>query len=207
MTCLQFRRGVPLPSNRHHRRNRDCLEGKREIIRSVLCSIVCNNCAQYIAHTWTDLTVVCWLDLPLLWLYCVLQFVFVRFSFFSTMRRHWLRRTSLKWPILCRVGRKTLTQACLLLLPWKGVAKQLKVKDARAPTPDLDQTGPHICKFGAAFAINLLVRAAVTLRVLFIWIYRCGTCDIDWLLVHPLFTTRIAANDRSVITYHSDITC
>jgi len=28
------------------------LEGKREFIRSVLCSIVCNNCAQCSAHTY-----------------------------------------------------------------------------------------------------------------------------------------------------------
>jgi len=28
-----------------------------KIIRSVLCSIVCNNCTQWTAHTWTDLTV------------------------------------------------------------------------------------------------------------------------------------------------------
>jgi len=36
----------------------------------------------------------------------VLDLVF----FFSTMPRDWLRRTSPKWPILCRVGCKTLTQ-------------------------------------------------------------------------------------------------
>ena len=42
----------PLPSNRHHRSCGDCLEGKGEIIRSVLCNIVCNNCAQCNAHTY-----------------------------------------------------------------------------------------------------------------------------------------------------------
>jgi len=35
---------------------------------------------------------------------------------FSTKQRHWLGRTSLKWPILCRVGRKTLTQSVTTLL-------------------------------------------------------------------------------------------
>jgi len=40
-----------LPSNRRHRSNDDCLEGKAEIIRSVLGNIVCNNCAQCNAHT------------------------------------------------------------------------------------------------------------------------------------------------------------
>jgi len=34
-------------------------------------------------------------------LHCTL----VRCSFFSTEPRDWLARTSLKWPILCRVGR------------------------------------------------------------------------------------------------------
>jgi len=42
----------PLPSNRHHQRCGDCLEGKGETIRSVLCNIVCNNCAQCDAHTY-----------------------------------------------------------------------------------------------------------------------------------------------------------
>jgi len=32
-------------------------------------------------HTRTDLTVVCWLDLVFLWLYRVLQFVYVSLSF------------------------------------------------------------------------------------------------------------------------------
>jgi len=44
----------------------------------------------------------------------VLQFVcfcWVRFSFFSTMSREWLGRTSPKWPILCRVKCKTLTRS------------------------------------------------------------------------------------------------
>ena len=43
---------APLPSNRHHRSSGDCLEGKVCSIRSVLCNIVCNNCAQCDAHTY-----------------------------------------------------------------------------------------------------------------------------------------------------------
>ena len=45
----------PLPLNRHHWSNGDCLEGKRENYRS----IVCNSCAQCDAHTYeqTKLTV------------------------------------------------------------------------------------------------------------------------------------------------------
>ena len=42
----------PLPSNRHHRSCGDRLEGKGKTIRSVLCNIVCNNCAQCDAHTY-----------------------------------------------------------------------------------------------------------------------------------------------------------
>ena len=42
---------------------------------------------------------------------CVVCFCCVGFSFFSTMPRDWLGRTSLKWPVLCRVGSKTLTQS------------------------------------------------------------------------------------------------
>ena len=40
----------------------------------------------------------------------------VCFSFFSTKSRDWLGRTSLKWLILCPVGRKTLTQSISLPL-------------------------------------------------------------------------------------------
>jgi len=43
---MRVRGGSPLPSDRHHRSNGDCLEGKRENYQSVLCNIVCNNCAQ-----------------------------------------------------------------------------------------------------------------------------------------------------------------
>ena len=43
---------TPLPSNRHHRSSGDCLEVKGETVRSVLCNIVCNNCAQCDAHTY-----------------------------------------------------------------------------------------------------------------------------------------------------------
>jgi len=42
---------------------------------------------------------------------CVVCFCCVRFSFFSSMPRGWLERMSLKWLILGRVGRKTLTQS------------------------------------------------------------------------------------------------
>jgi len=35
-------------------------------------------------------------------------FYCVWFGFFSTKPRHWLGRTSPKWPIACRVGRKSL---------------------------------------------------------------------------------------------------
>jgi len=70
---------LPLPSNRHHRSNDDCLKGKRENYH--VCSVqycVQQLCTVQCTHIWTDLTVVCWLDLAFLWLYCVLQFICVR---------------------------------------------------------------------------------------------------------------------------------
>ena len=46
----------------------------------------------------------------LLWFICVC-FCCVRFSFFNTTPRDWLGRMSAKWPVLCGVGHKTLTQS------------------------------------------------------------------------------------------------
>ena len=48
----------PFPSNRHHRSNGDCLEGKRENYQ--VCSVqycVQQLCTVNCAHTWTELTV------------------------------------------------------------------------------------------------------------------------------------------------------
>jgi len=67
-------------------------------------------------------------------------FCCVGFSSFSTMPRDWLGlgRTSLKWHILCRVGRKTLTQS---VSPYKGITKQWRMIEkgskARAQAPYL----------------------------------------------------------------------
>jgi len=120
---------VRLPSHRHHRSNDDCLEGKRENYQ--VCSV--QYCVQPLYTVqWTDLTVVFLVRFSFsvfllsvtvylykIWLFwiiwCYSLFVYVcfccvRFSFFSTMPRGWLGRMSVKWPILCRVGRKTLTQ-------------------------------------------------------------------------------------------------
>jgi len=127
--CYLF--SFPLPSNGHHRSNDDCLAGKTENYQ--VCSAqycVQHYCAQCNAHTWTFLTVVCWLvylfcgyivcyslcvKFRFLGLFCVIVHLYmavcfcrVRFSFFSSMPRNWLGRSP-KWPILCRVGRKTLT--------------------------------------------------------------------------------------------------
>ena len=55
-----------------------------KIIRSV-CAVLCAAIVHWAMHTciWTDLTVVCWLDLAFLWLCCVLQFICVRFIFLA----------------------------------------------------------------------------------------------------------------------------
>jgi len=52
-----------------------------KIIRSVLCSIVCNNCTQWTAHTWTDLTVL-WIEFCLTAHFTVLRFIFVYVYYF-----------------------------------------------------------------------------------------------------------------------------
>jgi len=41
-----------LPSSRHHVSNDDCLEDKRENIRTVLCCFVYDSCAQRYARTY-----------------------------------------------------------------------------------------------------------------------------------------------------------
>jgi len=129
----------PIPSNRHYRSNDDCLEGKRENYQVYAVQYCVQQlCIVQCTYIWRDLTVVCWLDLAFLWLYCVLHFICVRFSFlgllcvrptvyllcmcfccvrfsfFSTMWRDWLGRMSPKWHIWCRVGHITLTQSVYL---------------------------------------------------------------------------------------------
>jgi len=57
-----------------HRSNDDYLDEKRENYH--VCSVqycVQQLCTVQCTHIWTDLTVVCWLDLACVWLYCVLQ--------------------------------------------------------------------------------------------------------------------------------------
>ena len=128
--------GSPFPQ----RSNDDCLEGKRENYQ--VCSV--QYCVQQLCTVPSiHLSVVCWLDLAFLWLYCVLQFICIRCSFlglfflvlylytcafvvldlvfFCTMQLDWLRRTSPKLHILCRVGRNDLT---LSDNRWKWPLKQ-----------------------------------------------------------------------------------
>jgi len=67
-------------------------------------------------------SILCVFLIRLIFFSCIVCFCCVRFSFFSTMPRDWLGRTSPKWPILCPVGHKTLThsinQAELVALMW-----------------------------------------------------------------------------------------
>jgi len=73
---------VPFPWSRHYRSSDNCLEGKRGNYQ--VCSVqycVQQLCAMQCIHIWTDLTVVCWLDLAFLWLCYVPQCICVRFSF------------------------------------------------------------------------------------------------------------------------------
>ena len=50
-------------------------------------------------------------------LFLFVCFCHVMFSFFSTKPRDWFRRTSPKWPILCWVGRETVTSVTESLVP------------------------------------------------------------------------------------------
>ena len=43
---------IPFLSNRHHLSYVDCMEAKGKIIRSVLCCVVYDSCAQWYAHTY-----------------------------------------------------------------------------------------------------------------------------------------------------------
>jgi len=112
-------------SNRQHLSNDDCLdEGK---IMTENCSVLylcCKTVVHRDAHTHEQfLKVDSWfgfsLDLDLIFVCfllfcsCVVCFSCVRFSFFRTKLRDWVGRTSLKWPVLCWVGCKTLTQSIL----------------------------------------------------------------------------------------------
>jgi len=62
---------------------------------------------------------------------CVAWFCCVECSFFSTNPRYWLERTSPKWPILCRVGRKTFTQPSMELYIYFDPSKWAKYCDKR----------------------------------------------------------------------------
>ena len=102
----------PLPSNRQHLSCGAGLEDRREDNQN--CSVLC--CVQqlctmihtrvsssYILHVCLFRFVVCVLSG-----HCVLVLLAL-LCFFSTSPRDWQGRTSPKWLILCRVGRKTLT--------------------------------------------------------------------------------------------------
>ena len=125
-----------------------------KIIGSLLCSIV-SNIVHSAMHTHMNgpnscllvrfnFSVVILYVRPTVYLYkiwligiilCYSLFVYmcfccVGFSCFSTMPIDWLGRTSPKWPILCREGRKTLTQSinhnlhlrsCLYHCVWSGI--------------------------------------------------------------------------------------
>jgi len=67
--------GSPRPSNRHHRSNGDCLEGKGEII-SLFCAILCATIVHSAMHT-HDLTVL-WIGFWSHWAhFTVLRFICV----------------------------------------------------------------------------------------------------------------------------------
>jgi len=102
------------------------------IVRTAVCCVVYDSCKQQYAHQYEQFWNLClvWVRLVLCGLVCtfvcfhgsldrfgfVLLASFVRFGFFSTEPRDWLRGTSPQWFILCRVGRKTLLYLCVRAL-------------------------------------------------------------------------------------------
>ena len=116
---------LPLPSNRQHLSSDACLEDKREDNQN--CSVLCcawQLCTTISTHTCEQFLQFCMLGLDLFlsvylgFVFCVFfrvslgHFVLVLLAFvFHTKPGDWLGRTSPIWPILCRGGRKTLTQS------------------------------------------------------------------------------------------------
>ena len=103
-----------------------------KIIRTVVCCVVYDSCAQWYAHTCEqflnlhvclglDFVFVCsglafcvFLCYLISFHNCLACFCCVGFStnwYFRTKPRDWLGRVTLKWAILCRMGHKTLTQS------------------------------------------------------------------------------------------------
>jgi len=129
----------------------DCLEVRKENDQNwtVLCCVVYDSCAQWCAHTCEpflnlqvglgfDFVFVCLFRFSILCIFVcdslvhfipmLLAFVCFQFSCFSTKPRDWLGRTSPKWPVLCRVGHKTLSQS---IIP----------KDCGGPRPNGSECG------------------------------------------------------------------
>jgi len=108
---VRYWRGSPLTSNRHHRSNGDCVEGKRENYQ--VCSV--QYCAQQLCtmqctHIWTNLTIL-WIGFCLTWpislcfdsfvsLYIACVGLYQYLNLFSTpgfIVRHNRRRDSITW--------------------------------------------------------------------------------------------------------------
>jgi len=129
---------------------------RERIVRTVLFCVVYDSCAQWYVHTYEQflkmsaglglslflciclgLAVLCVFLVQLgLFCCCVICFCCVRFSFFSTTPRDWLCRTSPKWPILCRVGCKTLTRSVNLwwTRPCMSHGSKLRPSSFAGPT-------------------------------------------------------------------------
>jgi len=120
---------VPLPGSSGQRLSNNKWTIRANVIRTVLCCIVYDNCAQRYAHAWAVLNVGCCFglsfSLDLLFVCClpfhacVVCVCCVMFSFFSTKPRGWLGRTFLKWRILYWIGRKTFCLQCFETVDWR----------------------------------------------------------------------------------------
>jgi len=111
---------VPLPSNRQHLSNDNCMEDKREDYET-FCPVLCSTVVHIDTHTHEEfLQLTVGLDLGFLKIrvaFCMFfAILFLLFAsdvlgLVSSDWLGWLGRTSPKWPTLCQVGRKTLTQS------------------------------------------------------------------------------------------------
>ena len=144
-----------LTYNRQHLSYDDCPEIRRENNQNC-CLLYCvwHLCAVICTHVWTVLKFACWFRfrfrfcvcvclalafLPVfilvsIILSCAVCFCCVGFSYFSIEPRDWLGRTSPKWPVRRRVGRKTLAQSMSQYLTarfWLDLSRRL----ARLPAP------------------------------------------------------------------------
>jgi len=164
---------LPLRSRRRHLSNDDCLEDNREHFQNCMYSaVLCMTVVHSDTHTRQQflklsvdlalaLVFVCLFKFNILCVFqfcsCTVCFCCVRFNFLSTMPRDWLGRTSPKWPILCRVGRKNLTQS----INWVSVVVFVDVFELECNVATFRRyANSAAVKLSENFALQQLLKSA-----------------------------------------------